>query len=149
MQEVRLSQSHLVQCPHLVALDINVGSFRTSHIYPSLQEWEKREQIRFRVRRSKRGDEAKAGLATVSCVELDELTAKLGTGPVSKRLQERLLQEVRERAEDGLVWKRDTRLDREGSSRFAENDFRILLDLERHVPFLWEEEEWVPKTNEG
>lgn len=149
METTRLSQPNLVVCPRLSNVEINVGSFRASHSYSSLQDWEQCEQIKFRVRRSERDHEASAGLVTVSCLELDELKAKQGTGPVTDQLQERLVQEVEERADDGLSWKRDTRLDRQGSFSLVENNFKIVLSMQNLVPFLFEEEEWTPTSNEG
>lgn len=141
METERLGRPDLVACPRLSALDINVGSFRASHKYGGLPDWEHREQTRFRVRRSVRDDEAKAGLAIISCVELDDLAGKRGTGPVFDEYQERLMQEVRERVGEGLAWKRDPRLDRQGSNRI-ENNFEVMMAHQNAWLFLNEEQEW-------
>jgi len=150
MVAARLGRPDLVACPRLSALDINVGSFRVSHKFGDFEDWELREQIRFRVRRSVRDDEAKAGLATISCVELDDLALKRGTGPVTNEYQERLMQEVRERASYGLAWKRDPRLDRQGSNRI-ENNFRELLAFQNARLLLDEEQEleWASGSTEN
>jgi len=150
MVTARLGRPDLVACPRLSALDINVGSFRVSHKYGGLEDWEHCEQIRFRVRRSVRDDEAKAGLATISCVELDDLAVKRGTGPVTSEYQERLMQEVQERASNGLAWERDPRLDRQGSNRI-ENNFRALLAFQNGWLFLNEEQEleWASESTDS
>jgi len=146
MGTARLSQHDLVEYPRLSTLDVNVGSFRVSHNHPSPQDWEQCEQIRFHVRRRERDYEARLGLVTVSCLELDELRTKQGTGPVSSALQGRLVQELQERAEIGLAWRRDTRLDREDS---LSNDFQLMLGLENASPFLFEEEKWTPQNSDS
>lgn len=150
MVTARLGGPDLVACPRLSALDINVGSFRVSHKFRDLQDWGLREQIRFRVRRSVRDDEAKAGLATISCVELDDLAVKRGTGPVTNEYQDRLMQEVRERASNGLAWRRDPRLDRQGSNRI-ENNFREMLALQNARLLLDEEQEleWPSESTDN
>lgn len=117
MLKARVGRPDLVACPRLSALDINVGSFRVSHQYGALEDWEHREQIRFRARRSVRDDDANAGLATVSCVMLEESVDKRGTGSITNEYQERLMEEVQERASNGSAWERDPRLDRQGSDR--------------------------------
>lgn len=142
IKATRLDRPHLVSCPRLRALDINVGSFRRSHNYIGPYDWEQSEQIRFRVRRSHKEDEANEGLANVSCLELEKLEARLGTGPVNDRLQARLIQEVRERAKGGLQWKRDPT-----TETFPENSLKTMLMFEGAGPLLTQEGEWATRIS--
>ena len=110
----RIRNSPQSQClidinPRLRAVDVNVGSVRhVSHLSlednssgPSWADWEKREQQKFEIRLSERDDEAKAGIATVKCVELEALRARLGHGIPLNHYQEVQLEVVTDRALNG------------------------------------------------
>ena len=145
MRNSRAHQPNLAPHPRLRSLDVNVGSFKASQNSIHTWSWEAHEQQRFKVERSERDDEVEYGVANVTCIEVDDLNARLGTGPVRIRIQERLLEEAQERAEKGVAWGRDTRIDRE-LEYFTDNDFRMLLSIETVSSPLDTEEQWLSRS---
>ena len=106
----RVSQSHRISDPRLRSLVVNVGSFRhisdnslieNRGLGTSWVDWEKREQQKFEIRLSERDDESRRGIATVKCVELEALRARLGVGAPLNHWQGIQLKEVMARALNG------------------------------------------------
>lgn len=149
MKAFRLTQPHLVPRPRLRSLEINAGSFRFGHQSATSLDWaryERREQQTFQVLRSEHDDEAEAGIASVKCTQVEELLAKYGTGPVSMSIQARLLEEARERAENGVMAEPDRRIYRKvGSESLPYNDFSGELQMATVMPFFNDEELWLSK----
>ena len=80
------------------------------------------------VQRSHRDDETEAGVATVSCVEVNDVTARLGAGPVSKLVGQRMMEEAQEKAKNGVAWERENSLWPD-TDPVRDNDFRMHLEL--------------------
>jgi hypothetical protein len=113
----RQTESHIIPDARLRSLDVIVGSFR--HLYNNdlaqsqrarecWSGWEEREQQKFEIRLSERDDESKADIATVQCVELEALRARLGVDVPLNHWQEIQLKEVTSRALHGSALERHT-----------------------------------------
>jgi len=151
---IRLTLPHLVPQPRLRALHINAGSFRQTHSGGSLDdnEWkqyEQREQQTFRVRRHEHEDKARKGIAEVTSVQVQYMENKIGIGPVTIPVQSRMLEEARERAENGVLAVWDRRVDRGGPSieDVRDNDYVMHLMMDSVMARFDEEELWLSRES--
>lgn len=113
MKSSRVRKSHEVILPRLRSLDVVGGSYRP---VSEMSPWETAAQQRFHIRISERSDEAQRGLATVTCVELEALQAKLGScEPFRNHQQKVLMDAVIKRAKTGPFVRQvpDVLMDRE------------------------------------
>lgn len=149
--QFRLTQHHLVPRPRLRSLKINAGSFRFGHGYTTTNKawarYEQREQQTFQVLRSEHGGQADAGLASVTCIQVERLLEKYGTGRVSIGAQARLLEEARKRAENGVMAEPERRVRYESNPRILTN-FGYDVQMGTLMPFFDDEENWLSQARE-
>lgn len=95
----RVRKSHEVTIPRLRSLDVVGGSYRPMS---EILLYEAAAQQRFHIDISERDDDLLKGIATVTCVELKALQAKLGScEPFRNHQQKVLMDAVTKRAEQG------------------------------------------------
>lgn len=102
----RVRKWHKISLPRLRSLDVVGGSYRPVSDMGSFLDrsshWEAAAQQRFHINLSERDDKAMKGIATVTCVELRALQAKLGSRePFRNRQQKVLMDAVTKRARTG------------------------------------------------
>lgn len=97
IRESRLEKKHDSIRPRLRSLDLVAGS------YPQRTLWETCARQKFMVELSERDDEARRGIATVKCLEVEAVKMTLGHGGhLRNSHQEALMREVTTRAAEGL-----------------------------------------------
>ena len=102
-QQIQISRvrgGHCITTPRLRSLDLIAGSKRPV-LAPNFPDWQT-EQQRFTFDISDRDDEARLGIAKVSCTELEALLSKLSAaGPLWTHQQELIINIANERARKG------------------------------------------------
>ena len=74
------------------------------------------------------------------------MTARFGTGPVSKLVGQRMMEEAQERAKNVVAWEQDTRLWPD-TEPMRDNDFRMHLELMNVPSALEMDEQWFSRSN--
>ena len=101
-QQIKSSRQrklHNIDIPRLRSFDVVGGSYRP---VSEISQWEAAAQQRLQVNISERDDEARRGIASVKCTELEALKSILGPkGPFRNHQQELLMDAVRTRADKG------------------------------------------------
>ena len=95
----RIQKSHEITTPRLRSIDVVGGSYRPLF---EISQKEAGAQQRFHIRLSERDDEAKSGIAKITCVELEALQTKLGSKVFFRNDHQRMLMDfVVKRANNG------------------------------------------------
>lgn len=101
------------------------------------------------MRRHEHEDKARKGIAEVTSVQVQYMENKIGIGPVTIPVQSRMLEEARERAENGVLAVWDRRVDRGGPSieDVRDNDYVMHLMMDSVMARFDEEELWLSRES--
>lgn len=100
IKKARARKSHLIITPRLRSLDLIAGS-RKQILEARIDHWQV-DQQRFTFDLSDRDDEARLGVATVNCTEVEALLSKYSlAGPLWNHQQQLIMNVATERARSG------------------------------------------------
>ena len=104
MESKRKNEGCIIPQPRLQSVNVIVGSEKPRYqLYDNERAGlYEQDQLTFEIQISDRLEEAERGIASVKCPEFEALKAKFGAYPPVNHWQEKLLQGMKKRVEDGI-----------------------------------------------